>query len=434
MEQGTFDVHGTTDQTPVKLCECGCGKPAPIAEMTNVKRGYVKGEPRRFVAGHNFKKMAAERAARPAEALLAEPQLCACGCGEFTSIATRNATNLGYVKGQPMKFVRGHAARLKAPQLGPAPDPSELPPGTKLCECGCGHPAPIARQNNPERGHVKGQPVRFIKGHASGPKGPKLSLRKLFIEAGQKIGKSVVLDPDVPYWETNQQRNVRAARLRCECGTEYVRRIALIFKTPDSASCRGCSRWPDLAGQRFGRLTVVQRVGGGPGNGGAKGKWLCVCDCENEVTVVRSSLSDGNTQSCGCGRRGPQRGLVHGEAAFLAVLRGYQAGAKDRGLSWELSDDDFRRLTQLDCHYCGVAPFKVRKGHPTSGDFTWNGLDRIDSVRGYHLGNVVTACWPCNYSKRDQSYQEFMDWIFRLVSFYFFRPDLMPAKYLTGQA
>lgn len=34
-----------------------------------------------------------------------------------------------------------------------------------LCECGCGGLAPISKVNRPERGQVKGQPVRFIKGH-----------------------------------------------------------------------------------------------------------------------------------------------------------------------------------------------------------------------------------------------------------------------------
>lgn len=34
-----------------------------------------------------------------------------------------------------------------------------------LCECGCGNPAPIARQTERKYGHVKGQPMRFIFGH-----------------------------------------------------------------------------------------------------------------------------------------------------------------------------------------------------------------------------------------------------------------------------
>lgn len=35
----------------------------------------------------------------------------------------------------------------------------------KLCECGCGGPAPIAKKPNKKLGHINGQPVRFIRGH-----------------------------------------------------------------------------------------------------------------------------------------------------------------------------------------------------------------------------------------------------------------------------
>jgi hypothetical protein len=35
-----------------KLCECGCGKPSPICKYTNRNYGYVKGEPLRFIPGH----------------------------------------------------------------------------------------------------------------------------------------------------------------------------------------------------------------------------------------------------------------------------------------------------------------------------------------------------------------------------------------------
>lgn len=38
-----------------KLCECGCGEPAPIAKMNHTKNGYRKGEPMRFVSGHQFR-------------------------------------------------------------------------------------------------------------------------------------------------------------------------------------------------------------------------------------------------------------------------------------------------------------------------------------------------------------------------------------------
>lgn len=38
--------------------------------------------------------------------------LCECGCGERTSIAKLSSTEKGWVRGQPMRFRRGHRARL----------------------------------------------------------------------------------------------------------------------------------------------------------------------------------------------------------------------------------------------------------------------------------------------------------------------------------
>lgn len=35
------------------FCECGCGGLAPIAEQTCIKKGWIKGEPKRFIHGHN---------------------------------------------------------------------------------------------------------------------------------------------------------------------------------------------------------------------------------------------------------------------------------------------------------------------------------------------------------------------------------------------
>jgi hypothetical protein len=35
------------------LCACGCGQPTLIAKKTCTARGYRKGEPQRFLPGHN---------------------------------------------------------------------------------------------------------------------------------------------------------------------------------------------------------------------------------------------------------------------------------------------------------------------------------------------------------------------------------------------
>jgi hypothetical protein len=48
-------MHPKTTIPPVNpsgLCECGCGEPAPLARQSNTKLGYVLGEPKRFIRGH----------------------------------------------------------------------------------------------------------------------------------------------------------------------------------------------------------------------------------------------------------------------------------------------------------------------------------------------------------------------------------------------
>lgn len=51
----------------------------------------------------------------------------------------------------------------------------------------------------------------------------------------------------------------------------------------------------DIQGKRFGRLLVIQYAG--------DSKWVCRCDCGNELTVSSSNLRSGGTSSCGCYRR-----------------------------------------------------------------------------------------------------------------------------------
>lgn len=52
----------------------------------------------------------------------------------------------------------------------------------------------------------------------------------------------------------------------------------------------------DLTGQRFSRLTVVDRFGLKNGNA----TWLCKCDCGNEIIATACNLKNKNTKSCGC--------------------------------------------------------------------------------------------------------------------------------------
>ena len=67
----------------------------------------------------------------------------------------------------------------------------------------------------------------------------------------------------------------------------------------------------DLRGKIFTRLTVVERAD----NIGKKTAWLCKCSCGNSVIVMGTSLTSGNTKSCGClhNEQLAKRNYKHGE-------------------------------------------------------------------------------------------------------------------------
>ena len=68
----------------------------------------------------------------------------------------------------------------------------------------------------------------------------------------------------------------------------------------------------DLTGQRFGRLTVINRSG----SGGKDARWLCKCECGKEKVVRSSCLRNGETKSCGClsNELKSKANIVHGKS------------------------------------------------------------------------------------------------------------------------
>lgn len=68
-----------------------------------------------------------------------------------------------------------------------------------LCQCGCGQLAPIARKTRTYSGHVQGQPVKYIRGHAARGKPSPFRGRKHTPETRAKISAAHVgktLDPE----------------------------------------------------------------------------------------------------------------------------------------------------------------------------------------------------------------------------------------------
>jgi hypothetical protein len=221
----------------------------------------------------------------------------------------------------------------------------------KLCECGCGEPAPIAKKTDSRLGHVKGQPVRYVCGHQV--------KRTLLIEVGQRFGRGVVIDVNVRIPCTDKRADKytnRGARLICDCGNEYDALVQNLFHD-HTRSC-GC--------------------------------YL------KDVLAARSLDPDWSSWA--------RKPVVAGRNNALG---GYKRQARSRGLAWELTGEDFDQLTSSDCYHCSTPPANVARRKKYEGSaFIYSGIDRLDNTLGYTRENSVPCCFDCNRYKLDLPYGE----------------------------
>jgi len=146
-------------------------------------------------------------------------------------------------------------------------------------------------------------------------------------------------------------------------------------------------------------------------------KYKCQCSCGDILNVRFDHLKNNETKSCGCKRKEFAREAgkkEYGQAAFNDTYNSYKQGAKSRGISFNLTKEEFKNLSSKNCNYCGVVPSQIKKVKGDNGDFIYNGIDRIDSSKGYIEGNCITCCGTCNYMKRTHSIEDFANHIIKL--------------------
>lgn len=111
----------------------------------------------------------------------------------------------------------------------------------------------------------------------------------------------------------------------------------------------------DLTGQRFGRLTVIERAGSNKWN---QAKWRCKCDCGNEIVTLGNLLQRGGTRSCGC------------LAAELWAVNHLNAHTTHGGTNSRL--------------YCVWYDMKVRCENKNSRGYKWYGAKGVTICEEWH--------------------------------------------------
>lgn len=180
-------------------------------------------------------------------------------------------------------------------------------------------------------------------------------------------------------------------------------------------------RTGDITGKSFGRLKVISYHSSIQYGSSKKKNWRCICTCGNEVLVNTGALTSGNTKSCGClhseisvtNSINSRHKLAKKNSGYTTIYNRYICNARDRNLEFSLSKIEFIELLNSNCYYCNIEPSAIYDKNYYN--IKYNGVDRIDNNIGYTTSNVVACCKFCNIAKNNNSLDDFLSWINRLI-------------------
>lgn len=184
----------------------------------------------------------------------------------------------------------------------------------------------------------------------------------------------------------------------------------------------------DLTNQKFGRLTVIERVDDYISVNGRKDpQWLCQCDCGNFCIVKGRLLRGGITKSCGCLRKECSKAhhkstkvlnLVGKEFGKLTVIKKVENIKKHTAWLCKCTCGNFKivltsNLTRGITKSCGCLNKSTITKHGHHGERLYRIWDKMkqrcfnknSEVYEYYGSRGITVCdeW------RD-SFQVFYDW------------------------
>lgn len=152
---------------------------------------------------------------------------------------------------------------------------------------------------------------------------------------------------------------------------------------------------------------------------------LARCSCGIEKIVSEYSLFVGTSKSCrncsgpkgvdSIGRGRDDKGDLI--SAWNNYLYRYNRTASQRGILFELSMVEFKSLCRGNCTYCGS--IGANKDFGTNKTLSLvNGIDRVESKRGYTIDNCVSCCKICNWMKSNLSREDFLSHISKIYNYY----------------
>lgn len=182
------------------------------------------------------------------------------------------------------------------------------------------------------------------------------------------------------------------------------------------------NNYQDLSGIRFNHLIVIKRINSIKTKNGRRSVWRCKCDCGYIFNVSGSNIK--RAQQCKfCANKvigmksAKKTRKPQGVSTVNSIYGNYKYRANKKGLSFELTTDQFTKLIFSPCFYCGRVGAQICYEDKIWKKIKYNGIDRKNSNIGYTLENCVTCCKTCNYGKRDLPFDEWIAYLSALAQY-----------------
>lgn len=178
----------------------------------------------------------------------------------------------------------------------------------------------------------------------------------------------------------------------------------------------------DLRGLKFGKLLVKDGIIKTTKSGINVYHWICDCDCGGIIEVRTTRLYDGTRNECASciAKKTNEKRIIPNNGSLInKLIRNYKTSAKKRNISFELNNEQFKKLIKSNCYYCNSEPI-IRKGeieYAKSGEFKRNGIDRLNNDIGYTIENSVPCCEICNRAKLKLTEKVFLNHIEKIYLF-----------------
>jgi hypothetical protein len=207
------------------------------------------------------------------------------------------------------------------------------------------------------------------------------------------------------------------------CGIEsyYASEEYLKRNIKNNRSCLKCGSFKQdrYVGMKFGALTIIKQYNTFSPCNSKIVKVDYKCDCGNITSNKRFGCVKRQRMCLECRNKNEYKIKNPGKSAFNKLYHDYQSGAENRRYEFKLTTEEFEILTRRDCHYCGESPKNIKKARGGKEIYVYNGIDRVDSNKGYTIDNCVACCKLCNFSKMSLSINDFLSHIRKIYEYNF---------------